>query len=267
MKAKLFLSALFLGFALQLFAQNPLVGTWVAKTDSVEEIKIFTPTHFMFLIRPVNSDTVTSGGGGTYTIKGNKFTEHLQTPDFTDFFVNQEPYKKLKAEYDYKIEGDKLSQKGTFIVSDTEKYPIDHTFVKVKPANSYPKNPGIGTWNQLSSTYWGPDGKKESHTNATATRFQIITPTHWMRTSTRNKKLENQMGGTYTMTGDKMYPTLEYASYKINKTDKVEITQRVEGDKMYWTGIIKDAAGKTNFTFEDVFQRVNSKGPNLASAK
>jgi len=267
MKAKLLFFAILFVWAFPGFAQNPLVGTWVATSDKEEEIKIITPTHVMFFIRPLNVDTVSFGGGGTYSIKGNKYIEHLQTDDFTEYLVNQEPYKKMKAEFDFKVENDKFYQKGTFIISDTQTFQVNHTFQKVKTANSYPNNPGIGTWNQLSSTYWGVDSKKQSHTNATATRFQIITPTHWMRTSTRNKKIENRMAGTYTMQGNKIYPVLEYASFPINKSDKIEITQRIEGDKMYWSGLIKDATGKSVFHFEDVFQRVPGKVNKVASAK
>ncbi|KAA5541290.1 hypothetical protein [Adhaeribacter rhizoryzae] len=267
MKAKLLFFAMLLIGALPVFAQNPLVGTWVETSDKVEEIKIITPTHVMFLIRPLNADTVSMGGGGTYSLKGNKYIENLQTDDFTEYLINLEPYKKMKAAYDYKVENDKFYCKGTFIVSDSLKYPVNHTFVKVKSANSYPNNPGIGTWNQLSSTYWGVDSKKQSHTNATATRFQIITPTHWIRTSTRDKKVENRMAGTYTMQGNKIYPVMEYASFPINKSDKIEITQRIEGDKMYWSGIVKDATGKAVFHFEDVFQRVPGKVNKIAAAK
>jgi hypothetical protein len=267
MKTKLLFLLYFLTATLSLYAQHPLIGTWVARTDSVEETKIITPTHFMFVIRSIQTNTVVNGGGGTYTIKGNKFIEHLQTPDFKEYYVDQESYKKMKAEYDFKVENEKFYQKGDFIVSDTEKYPINHTFEKVKTDRAYPKNLGIGTWNQLSSTYWGPDGEKTTHTNATTTRYQIITPTHWMRTSTKDKKLESRMGGTYTMAENKFLPVLEYASFPVNKTQKLEITQRIAGDKMYWDGVLKEADGKAVLTFEDVYQRVNNKSNKIAAVK
>ena len=75
------------------------------------------------------------------------------------------------------------------------------------------------------------------------------------------------MGGTYTMQGNKIYPNLEYASFPMNKGDKVEITQRVEGDKMYWNGTMKDAARKNILTFEDVFHKVYTKTNKIALTK
>ena len=138
-------------------------------------------------------------------------------------------------------------------------------FHRIKTANSYPNNPAIGTWDQLSSTYT-IDGKTDSHTNATATRFHIITPTHWMRISHRDNKFENAMGGSYTLDGNRGSVSLQFASFPTND-DKIQYAQRVEGNKLYFGGRRTDADGKL-FTFDDVFQRVgNPQKMDKASSK
>ncbi|MDQ4140080.1 MAG: hypothetical protein M3142_06110 [Bacteroidota bacterium] len=264
MKTKLLFLVIFLFIIVQAFAQNPLVGTWQMQTDTdtIRSFKIITPTHWMLYTESVKGDSskFIVSGGGTYTLNGNKYIETIQIGSWED-------YGKEKTDYTYKVDGDKFYQKGTLILGDGTKVPIDEIWQKVKLEKSFATNPSIGTWNQLSSSYTMADGKKDSHTNATATRFQVITPTHWIRISHRNKKFENAMCGTYTMQGNKIYPKLEFASFPINKGDKVEITQRVENNKLYWDGTIKDANGKTTLTFSDVFQKVTGKTNKAVAVK
>lgn len=129
-------------------------------------------------------------------------------------------------------------------------------FRRVNGKTSYPDNPANGAWDQLSSSYTLADGKKESHTRETATRFHIITPTHWMRISHRNSKFENAMGGTYTMQGNKVYPSVEFASCPIIPGGKYELTERVDGDRLYVSGVSLLKNG-SQFIWDDVFQKVS----------
>lgn len=110
-----------------------------------------------------------------------------------------------------------------------------------------------------------PDGTKETHSNATALRFQIFTPTHWMRFSQRDGQFENVMGGTYHMEGDKLYPKFEYGNFSADPTHVYEVTQKLESDKLHFNGIAKDAEGKTVASFEDVFQRIDQLPAKVAS--
>src|SRR4051812_9642392 len=80
------------------------------------------------------------------------------------------------------------------------------------------------------------------HTNATHIRFQIVTSTHWMRISMHENKFENAMEGTYTMDGNKWKVMIDNASFPASGMN-VEITSRQEGNKMYWSGTVKDANG------------------------
>jgi hypothetical protein len=128
-------------------------------------------------------------------------------------------------------------------------------FKRVKLENSYPNNPAVGTWSQLSSSYTNFDGTEDSHTNETTTRFQVITPTHWMRISHRDGKFEHAMGGTYTMVNGKTYPLLTYSSAYFAPTKKMELVEKVKGNTLNVKGEMVSMDGK-KFSWEDVFQRV-----------
>jgi hypothetical protein len=159
--------------------------------------------------------------------------------------------------FDYAVQGDKFMQKGTLTMPDGSQASINHAFTRVKSDKAY-EGPHVGTWNQLSSRYTDDSGHEQSHTNATHIRFQIVTPTHWMRISIHEGKFENAMEGTYTKNGDKWNVTIDNASFPA-KGLAVEITSRLEGNKMYWSGTVKDSSGKQTNQFADVFERVSVK--------
>jgi hypothetical protein len=250
----LIFTLLFFGLALPLLAQNPLVGTWQIRNDTTMSIKIITPTHWMVFTEALKGDSskFVRSHGGTYTLDDNKYIEHIDIASWDD-------YGKEKTDFTYKVSGGKFYQKGTVILGDGTVIPIEEAWQKVVTAKAYPNNPGLGTWNQLSSTYTNQDGKKESHTKATATRFEIITPTHMMRISHRNKKFESAFGGPYTLTGNKMMPQAAFSYPAFDKKNKVAFTQKVMGDKRYVHGTIIDAEGKLVLTWDDIFQKVAAK--------
>jgi hypothetical protein len=111
MKTKILLALMFLCCNLHLSAQtNPLLGAWEANDGIYKEIKIFTPTHFMYFIQDLKVDSLTNGGGGTYSATANKLTENLMAVDYTTFLSEEVQYKNMKAEYDIKVEGDRFYQ-------------------------------------------------------------------------------------------------------------------------------------------------------------
>jgi hypothetical protein len=241
---------------LPLFGQNPLVGTWEMKTDSTRSFKIITPTHWMVFVETMKGDSskFAATHGGTYTLNGNKYIEHIT-------IASWEGHEKAKTDYTVKVAGNKLYLKGPLTLSDSSVIPLDEAWQKVSSSRSYPKNPALGTWNQLSSTHIKADGKKESHTRATATCLEIITPTHWMRISHRNKKFENVFGGPYTLAGNKMSLKIGFASFPFDKEARAVLTQEVIRDKRYVHGIATRADGTKILTWDDVFQKVNGKSP------
>ena len=271
MKTKYFFLTSLLFSSIQMFAQHPLVGTWEmvsikgtdfdgkqfsSNTSMGRETKIITPTHYMLIAHDVKGDSLVfnRSHAGTVLFDENKF---IETPTVASW----EDFKSVGNTFNWKVEGDKFIQSGTITRADGKTATLEElVFQRAKVKNAYPKNPSNGTWDQLSSSYTTLEGKKESHTRETATRFQITTPTHWMRISHRNNKFESAMGGTYSMKGGKQYPVLELASYPVDPTQegKFEIAQRVEGDKLYVSGTWMSQDGK-KFTWDDVFQKVSGR--------
>lgn len=255
MKAtKVFFLLLFSIASLPLFAQtstkaSPLVGTWTEKTDSIQEIKLISPTHVFFFVRSLVNDSAFAAGAGTYSLSGNKYTENLEYATFD--------IKSIKeATYDYTANSNTLKTQGNLVLTSGRQIPLKHTFTRIQDAR---QNAGkhVGTWNQLSAKFNTGDGPV-SHTNATHIRYQIMTPTHWMRINLANGVFENVFGGTYTLEGNKMIAKIDFASIPIVGST-AELTQRMDGTKMIWTGIAKDAQGKQFIEFEDVYERVDAK--------
>lgn len=250
----------------QIFAQHPLVGTWEMisikglnadgekfsiDTTTVRETKIITSTHYMLIAQDVQGDSLVFNRcyAGEVRLEGNKYIE-IPTQASIQIFDN------VKTDFSWEVKGDEFIQSGTFIRPDGKKIVLDAmVFKRVKPAQSYPDNPAIGTWSQLSSSYTNFDGTKDSHTSETTTRFQLVTATHWMRISHRDKKFEHATGGTYSMLGGKTYPSVKYASFPLGSIGKIEMTERVKGDKLYVNGLMTASDGK-KLIWDDIFQRV-----------
>lgn len=266
MKTKSFIVAALLLTSMQNYAQHPLVGTWemisikgtgydgkafFADTSTLREIKIITPTHYMLIVHNVKGDSLVfnRSHAGTVRLEGNQYIECQRTASWADL-------KPVDLPFNWKVEGDKFIQSGTLTRADGKTATLEELiFQRVKTMHSYPANPSNGTWDQLSSNYTRPDGKKESHTRETATRFQIFSPTHWFLISHRNNKFEGAMAGTYSMEGNKIYPVMEVASFPINRNNKGVWIHRIEGDKLYASGQVVYENGKT-LTWDDVFQKV-----------
>jgi hypothetical protein len=247
-------------------AQNPLVGTWEMvsikginaegerfslDTTSIHEIKIITPTHYMLIASDVFKDSLifNRSYAGTVRLEGNKY---IETPSLASVPI----YDNFKADFTWRLEGDRFIQSGIIVRPDGKKIVLEElVFRPLKTKNVYKDNPSIGEWNQLTTAHTNAQGKRITQNNEKTTRFHIITPTHWMRISMKNKKFENAMGGSYTMSGDKTYPNLEYASFPLSTLGKMEMTEHLDGDKLYVTGLIVTPTGRRN-TWDDVFQRV-----------
>jgi hypothetical protein len=263
---RLFLFYTILLFHFAAFAQHPLVGTWemvsikglnaegesfYLDTTSVRETKIITPTHYILIATDVIGDSLAFNRSysGTVTVKGDKYIEQPLISSLPIF-------DNVKTDYNWKIEGDKFIQSGTVVRPDGKKVFVEAlVFRRVRTKHSYPENPVIGTWDQISSSFINFDGTKEQHTNKTTQRLHVITPTHWMRISQRGHKFEHAMMGTYTMKGKTVIPVLQYSSVPMDKTDKVELTEKINGNKLYVHGVLTNAARK-QFIWDDVFVRV-----------
>lgn len=126
-------------------ASLPIEGTWrlvsgrvTTKKDTTftdytkgqEMIKILNKTHFAFLRHDLSGgkqpDAVYAAGGGTYTLDGNKYSEHLA-------FFNDRNWENHDFHFTVEIKGDTLFQSG---VEKIDSLGIDQvileTYVKVK---------------------------------------------------------------------------------------------------------------------------------------
>lgn len=269
MKTKTVLLAALLMTCAQLFAQLPIVGAWellsmkgtnfagqptFVDASMQKVIKIITPTHYMLIAHDVKGDSLVfnRSHAGEVILDGNKYIETIKS-------VSWENPMPTTCIFYWKAEGDKLIKYGSITREDGKTATQEMmVFKRINGTSSYPDNPSNGTWDQLSSSYTLPDGKKGSHTRETATRFQVIAPTHWGRISHPSGKFEGAMFGTYAMDGNILHSSVEMASYVFSSRDKFEVVQRVDGDKLYVSGKAIYEDGKT-MTWEDVFEKVESK--------
>ena len=117
----------------------PIVGTWrlvsgatVTKGDTsvidytkdISMIKIINDTHFAFLKHDVNSPADSSNhfgaGGGSYTLDGNAYTEHL------DYFAERN-WEGKTFNFTVSISNDTLIQSG---IEKVEGAGIDHEIIE-----------------------------------------------------------------------------------------------------------------------------------------
>jgi hypothetical protein len=244
---------LFFGCALQLLGQNPLVGTWERQTDSLRATKIITPTHWAIFIETLPGQKLVRTHGGTYTLNDKKYIEQLDVASW-------ENKSDLSfTDYDYTVEGDKFYQKGTLVLSDGSVMPIDEVWQKVSTARSNPDYPAIGTWNLASAAFTGENGQTEKFADGSFTRFEIITPTHWIRISHRDQQFESAMGGTYTAEGSKATLKVGFASFPLNKIDRIEVNEKVSRNERKSSGIMAGPAGKQIAAFEEVYRKATGK--------
>lgn len=120
-------------------AINPITGTWelISATSTEKDstystfsannkmIKIITPTHFAFFIHDLKmgKDTATalfSAGGGTYTLDGKAYTEHLE-------YCNDREWEDHKFSFTVNVKNDTLTQQG---IEKLEKLGIDRVIVE-----------------------------------------------------------------------------------------------------------------------------------------
>ena len=206
----------------------------------------------MLIQHSVRNDSVifNTAHAGNVKFEGNKYIEtpsvtSASTPDIS------------KTDFTWKVKGDQFIQAGTITLPDGKKIIIDELiFKKVKTVPDNSKSPIVGTWNQLSSEYTLFDGTKGSHVSPNVTRFDILTPTHWMRIGHWEGKFQNAMIGSYSMQNDKIMPTMIIGSQPMDNSIKYELSCRVDDSKLYVNGTATNGEGKKTI-WSDVFQKVD----------
>lgn len=99
--------------------ENKIMGSWllvygetrtadtveVKELSNTEFIKILNKDHFAFFNQNKNADEGFYGGGGTYTLKGNVYTERLD-------YIGVKELRGHEFTFDIEIKGDTLIQSG-----------------------------------------------------------------------------------------------------------------------------------------------------------
>ncbi|QHT65610.1 hypothetical protein GXP67_02490 [Rhodocytophaga rosea] len=229
-------------------SENPLLGTWIRETDREREIKIITPTHFAFVIEDIKTDKFLYIGIGTYILAGGFYRENIEFSNIANASI-------ANPVYEFTVDGDTFYQKGTLVLSGN-KTQLNHVFKKAKTAVQNSNNSGIGTWRQLSSSV-EKDNKNRTASMVADSSIYVITPTHWMWIGFGSaKKLNNVMAGTYTLEGNKSMLKVEHGISAQGQT--FEYSQRVEGDNLYRTSLVKSPNSGPKQA-DEVFQRVYGK--------
>lgn len=246
----------------QLLAQtHPAVGTWeLTSGDTLQSIKMITPTHWALVTHRLKKDgskEFVRACAGTYTITRDTYLEKIDLASWN------EDLSKIKTNYTYTITGDTFHQKGTLTLSDGTRYDLDEKWQKAKLAGQ--ANPGMGTWNQLTSSGVRATGEKWSHTSATHIRYMIVSPTHYIIIRKKDNQFEDVLAGTYRMEGATFIPAWEYASQLVPEGIKLEVAQRIEAGKLLWDGKMIDKEG--THTWHDVYEKVPGKTSKTASTK
>jgi hypothetical protein len=93
-------------------------------TQNLHMIKIINDSHFAFLIHnlktPKDSSNNFDAGGGSYTINGDKYTEHL------DYYKDKN-WEGKSFDFTVRLKGDTLIQKG---LEKVEKENIDRIIIE-----------------------------------------------------------------------------------------------------------------------------------------
>lgn len=134
-------------------APDKLVGSWrllssvYIKKDTVihndppgtSMIKILNDTHFAFMQHTVDKTDTTgifAGGGGTYTLQDNRYTEHVE-------YCSARSYEGNNFEFTIEFHGDTLVQSGVEklkeIGAGEEDLHLVEKYLRIPTPNSAPR--------------------------------------------------------------------------------------------------------------------------------
>ena len=224
---------------------NPLEGTWkllAAKWNADTKqfadntvYKIFTGNRFATIFYHQENNTFTGGGGGTYAIDGEQFTEHLEYFSFDTTAVGS------SQTFSFEISDGILHQSGTL---KTEKYPnyqIHEFYERVEPGASSleDRHPLVGVWNIEEASY---GGEKSDITAEYGKVIKIFTPGHFYGVffNPETGYFNGIAFGAWKPENDEEY-TEVLKSYTWDNSavgNVMTFNWRVEDDKFYQTGKI-----------------------------
>lgn len=116
------------------------VGTWhmvtqkvtdpkgkTTKTDmnTIKQVKIITPTHWMFISENIKDGKKSFKGanGGSYSLSGTRYVEFLENAE------------DIQTDYKLEVKGNKLFMVGSLTTPEGEKYIYDEVYLRETPNN------------------------------------------------------------------------------------------------------------------------------------
>jgi hypothetical protein len=115
-------------------AANPIVGTWelvrgeyhdqVRDAAPPFQLKLFTPTHFAYVMRDEDG-SFSEAGAGPYTLDDESYTE-------THAYQSQREYVGFVATWAYRLIGDTLYMEGPMQVLDASGNPVTERIPRMK---------------------------------------------------------------------------------------------------------------------------------------
>lgn len=148
--------------------------------------KHLTPTHFTWFSYNPEDDVLEGAGGGSYTLEGNTYTEHIEF-----FHPADAGYVGQSIVFTAEVDGDTWIHRGmgelvefdpetaTMIVFDTTH--IEEKWVKLDGRDNSEHREMLKTWN-LVNYKTDPDGTYDSYPEFVGYQ-KLLTPTHfvWIR--------------------------------------------------------------------------------------
>jgi uncharacterized beta-barrel protein YwiB (DUF1934 family) len=104
---------------------DPSGKTIKMEMDTIKQVKILSPTHWMFIKETIKDGKKTFAGanGGSYTLNGTRYVEYLENAE------------DVQTDYTLEVKGNKLSMVGTLTTADGKKYIYDEVYMRETPGN------------------------------------------------------------------------------------------------------------------------------------
>jgi hypothetical protein len=99
---------------------NPKGKTTKTDMDTLKQVKVISPTHWMFVSETIHNGKKKFRGaaGGTYSLKGTKYVEELENAE------------DIQTDYVLEVKGNKLMMQGSLTTPQGEKFIYDEVYLR-----------------------------------------------------------------------------------------------------------------------------------------
>jgi hypothetical protein len=104
---------------------DPKGKTTKTEMDTLKQVKIISPTHWMFIAENIKDGKKSFRGanGGSYSLNGTKYVELLENAE------------DIQTDYTLEVKGNKLFMVGSLINAAGEKFIYDEVYQRESPSN------------------------------------------------------------------------------------------------------------------------------------